>query len=744
MSKVRTFLFAILLMLFSTQSWAATYYVATNGTGTNSGHCATATSSTPTNAMANIQAALPCLSSGDTLKIHGGLYQTTANIIYNNLNGTPMNVPPNGGGSFASATIIETAGTGTVTIKPPFNVSGINLNGATADAYSYMIFRDLVIDNSLSTGGDGVGIFLHNSHHIRFDNITQHSSYNFGYSISLTSHHNEVLGGFIYNNGWEGSEITNGHGIYMTGCDNLISGVQIYNNHGYGIHAYNNAGSHDCPSRNHIAYNKIYNNCRHGSPCYGLVINWGSVPNWVYNNFIYGNTGGIQDYTESTNTKIYGNTVANNGCDGGIVSQYFTQRADIQLNIVYNNCSGSANIVNHSPSDGTQQTPQNNITSSPVFSDPTGGDYTLANNTSSAWNAGTCPTGLNDDFFGTARPISTSCDAGAHELGVAGSNPHITTTVLSDGQDDQAYSDTASVTDGVPPYVWTLSAGTLPTGLSLSGTTTSTVTLSGTPTTPGVYNFTLRVDDDDSGFDTQAFEVEIIAVDDGCDTVTVGAWTLIADTCVGGSSSNGTASPVTTSFNSTGATLGVCACVSDKAVADPTLGDSRTNTWNEIGDAEEDGEYGRLRFFYSLYSNPGTGMTVTYNTGGLSSYAALRCMSFSGNAVSPLDLIGLGNSVLNGTTVSGGTVVPGLPNSLVIVGGMMEASGVVTVEGFTTYQSGYSLDKAFGVLLGVQIQTEATSVTPQLLTSSPMSMSGNTITFRAPAVNDKYNFKRRR
>src|SRR6185503_9942198 len=54
-----------------------------------------------------------------------------------------------------------------------------------------------------------------------------------------------------------------------------------------------------------------------------------------------------------------------------------------------------------------------------------------------------------------------------------------------------AYSQSLAATGGTLPYGWTLLSGTLPDGLTLS----STGTISGTPTTAGTANFTLRATD---------------------------------------------------------------------------------------------------------------------------------------------------------------------------------------------------------------------------------------------------------
>ena len=55
-----------------------------------------------------------------------------------------------------------------------------------------------------------------------------------------------------------------------------------------------------------------------------------------------------------------------------------------------------------------------------------------------------------------------------------------------------AYSDQLTVTGGTSPFTWSVSAGTLPPGVTLGA---STGLLSGTPTTAGTYSFTVRVTD---------------------------------------------------------------------------------------------------------------------------------------------------------------------------------------------------------------------------------------------------------
>ncbi|MEW6740745.1 MAG: putative Ig domain-containing protein [Nitrospirota bacterium] len=70
----------------------------------------------------------------------------------------------------------------------------------------------------------------------------------------------------------------------------------------------------------------------------------------------------------------------------------------------------------------------------------------------------------------------------------------ITTESLPIGTEEMAYpSTTLEATDGTPLYTWGIQSGSLPAGLTLS----SAGVISGTPTTDGSYNFTVRVCDND-------------------------------------------------------------------------------------------------------------------------------------------------------------------------------------------------------------------------------------------------------
>lgn len=84
----------------------------------------------------------------------------------------------------------------------------------------------------------------------------------------------------------------------------------------------------------------------------------------------------------------------------------------------------------------------------------------------------------------------------------------ITTTSLPNGQTTVAYSQTLAYANCVSPLVWNISAGSLPTGLSIGSVSG---TISGTPTVAGTFSFTAQVTDTNSHVGTQNLSITINA-----------------------------------------------------------------------------------------------------------------------------------------------------------------------------------------------------------------------------------------
>jgi Putative Ig domain/Kelch motif len=84
---------------------------------------------------------------------------------------------------------------------------------------------------------------------------------------------------------------------------------------------------------------------------------------------------------------------------------------------------------------------------------------------------------------------------------------------LPNGTAGVAYSQTVTASGGFAPYSYAVTIGTLPTGLSLNA---STGAISGTPTAPGTFNFTITATDANGCTGDQAYSVTI-----ACGVITV-------------------------------------------------------------------------------------------------------------------------------------------------------------------------------------------------------------------------------
>jgi hypothetical protein len=138
-----------------------------------------------------------------------------------------------------------------------------------------------------------------------------------------------------------------------------------------------------------------------------------------------------------------------------------------------------------------------------VSSDPTSagvtwtlnGQGTLLNVTSTSVTY-QAPTGIS----GTTSPILTATSIAdttktASTLLVVLGTPVMNQTSLFPGSVSSVYTAQVSVSGGLAPFTWSLSAGAPPPGVVLAASSTSFTTLGGTPTAEGIYSFTVAVTD---------------------------------------------------------------------------------------------------------------------------------------------------------------------------------------------------------------------------------------------------------
>ncbi len=84
----------------------------------------------------------------------------------------------------------------------------------------------------------------------------------------------------------------------------------------------------------------------------------------------------------------------------------------------------------------------------------------------------------------------------------------VTTPSLVGGAVGSVYNQTLHASGGIPPYTWSISAGTLPSGLTLNA---STGVISGTPTATGTSTFTVKVTDSVATTATASLSITINA-----------------------------------------------------------------------------------------------------------------------------------------------------------------------------------------------------------------------------------------
>jgi parallel beta-helix repeat protein len=497
-----TFVSAILLLLTSNLQ-AATYYVSTSGSNSNS--CATATAGPPAAQSGNkltIVAGIACMAPGDTLLVRAGTYTSTANVM----DTASITIPS--GSSWNTATKIWAYPMEDVTIRPPDGSGGITLRN---QATSYVWFKDFIIDminitvSGSDNGPDGVYIG-YGSNHIRLETMEIENNYGNGIQMADfngNSPFNEVLGSFIHDNG-RAPGIHHGYGMYISTSDNLFDHNEIYNNGGYGAHFYDNVGEIYI-NRNTITNNRWYNNGTHGGSNCGFLI-LGDAHR-VYNNVVYNNAGvGICLYTNATNILISNNTITGN-TEGGISMQYYSVGNVITNNIIYNNLSGVTEPIDQGTGYTASVYTDHNFYGNPSFVNPSINNYAIPIG-SLARDGATVISGITVDINGVPRSTGGSPDYGAYEYVAAGGGSiQIVTTTVPTATVGSLYNKTLLTTGGTDPKVFSISAGTLPNGLSLD----PTGFIYGVPVgLPGAYTVTARVDENGGTNDTQILIITVV------------------------------------------------------------------------------------------------------------------------------------------------------------------------------------------------------------------------------------------
>ena len=110
----------------------------------------------------------------------------------------------------------------------------------------------------------------------------------------------------------------------------------------------------------------------------------------------------------------------------------------------------------------------------------------------------------------SSSPAQTASQGFSIVIAAAGAPVSITTSSLPSGTQNVGYSTTLAATGGKTPYTWSITSGSLPTGVTL---TASSGLIAGTPTQSGTFPITVQVKDSSSPAQTasQGFSIVIAA-----------------------------------------------------------------------------------------------------------------------------------------------------------------------------------------------------------------------------------------
>lgn len=408
----------ICLALAST-SWATNYYVDKNNTSASDSNPGTQSSPWKT-----IQKAANTVRAGDVVYVKSGVYYEQVNIISSGTSSNPI--------TFKSYTKNGAVIDGSKSSSIVVNWKG---NGSPHDW--------VVLDGFEIRNGSKYGVWVEGDHDtvqncMIHDNGTPGAVGDNGLECHKTDYVN-VLHNEVYNSGWDGISIgtsTNGTVEYNNVHDNPDhNGINIMPS---------NADPQVPYQNNNVRFNR---SCRNNT---GIYMRW-QQNNEISNNFLYDNNhNGIEityytgagGSTYRSNTKIYNNTIANNGSYGirDVSGTYLIIKNNIiasngkdAINILGNVTTGHVidyNLYNISDTlkwgskecsslsvwQSVSGQDSHSIQSNPGFDNLNVNSCAITAN-SKAVDSGTnlASEGINQDINGTFRPQGNGFDIGAFE-----------------------------------------------------------------------------------------------------------------------------------------------------------------------------------------------------------------------------------------------------------------------------------------------------------------------------------------
>ncbi|WP_047304919.1 autotransporter domain-containing protein [Pseudomonas fluorescens] len=298
----------------------------------------------------------------------------------------------------------------------------------------------------------------------------------------------------------------------------------------------------------------------------------------------------------------------------------------------------------------------------------------------------------SDSFTYTATNASGTSSPATVTITVSAPSISLSPGSLSNGTVGTAYSASLSASGGAAPYSYTITAGTLPTGLSLS---TSSGAISGTPSASGTFNMTVTATDANSATGSQAY------------SITIGALAPVAGAVSATVAANSSANPITLNISGGAAT--------SVAVASAASHGTATASGTSITYTPTAGFSGSDSFTYTATNAGGTSspatVTITVSAPTLVLTPASLGAGTAGSAYSAT-LSTTGGSAPYTYSISSGSLPAGLSLNTAsgLISGTPSTSGTSNLTITATDANGATGSQAYSITIAaVAITVPATS-----------------------------------